>query len=83
MGGRTWQPHERELLEAHVDDDNWLASLKAACPNRTEWALRTQMSKLRNNDGMTDGYDMGDWASNARQATQMLGEATLRVGTWT
>lgn len=83
MGGRTWQAHERELLEAHVDDDNWPTSLKNAFPNRTEMALKVQMSKLRVELGYADGREIdAGWMVNARQGTRMLGEATLRLGTW-
>lgn len=83
VGGRTWQPHEREVFETYAGNDNWLAALKEAFPNRTEMALKVQMSKLRVDHGMADGYDMGDWVSDARQASQRLAEATLRVGMWT
>lgn len=84
VGGRTWQTHERELLERHVDNDKWLEAVLPQCPGRSINALKCQMSRLRVDMGLADGREVdAGWMVNARQGTRMLGEATLRVGVWT
>lgn len=84
MGGRTWQAHEHELLQAHVDDDNWLDALLPEFPKRSENALKCKMSQLRMSLGYSDGREVdASWVKDARRGTRMLGKATLRVGMWT
>lgn len=79
----AWQPHERKLFEEYIDDDNWFVVVKAAFPSRTEMALKVQMSALRRASGRADGREVdASWMVAARIATQMLGEATKRVGMW-
>lgn len=79
-----WKAHELELLEEHIDDENWLAAVQPAFPDRTPNALKVQMSKLRVELGYADGRECdAGWMQNAREAAPRLLEATLRVGMWT
>lgn len=91
MASRPWSSRELAVLELHVGERDWLGAVQTKITDRTKLALKVRMAKLRGSLGLGDGRtvagdggagDNDEWMSDASAASQVLLEATLRVGVW-
>lgn len=86
MASRPWSSRELAVLELHAGEPDWLRKVGEKISGRTESALKVRMAKLRPvlglGDGRRDSGDNDEWMSDAAVASQVLLEATLRVGMW-
>lgn len=81
---QPWSEIEDNIVIGFIGDDLWLDGLKQRLPDRGEQAIRVRMTKMRRLMGCEDARvnDDRDWERKARQASQVLAAATLRVGRW-
>jgi hypothetical protein len=87
MASRAWSRDDLHVLEEHTENDDWREALAERFPDRSQDAIKTRLSKLRSELGIRGkrgAREEDQDRMNAKSviASQILLEATLRVGRW-
>jgi hypothetical protein len=87
MASRPWSSDDLHVLEEHAANDDWRKALAGLFPDRSQDAIKTRLSKLRSElgiKGKRGAREEDQDSMNAKSviASQVLLEATLRVGRW-
>jgi hypothetical protein len=82
-----WTERELEVLREHVGQERWFQAVQPHMNGRTEGSIRNRMARMREEHDVRLREPCirdveNNWVASARRASQMLAEATLRVGTW-